>query len=153
MSSVSNHYIDSILRPTCPNFHGVFSSDNIPKKLVNCKQFSIICNLSVVGEKGSHFVTIISLPQHVLYIDSLGQPCTVLPLKNFLRRLDKPTYYNAQQIQDALSSYCGFFCILFVLKFNHFSSPTICFEKKNLPLNDDICIMEIKKILNKIIFY
>lgn len=151
MGGISNLFITSILNPTCPNFQGVYSADTVPKTLTRHDTFSIVCNLSKVEETGSHFITIISVPSYVLYIDSFGVSCSVVELQNFLVSLRKPIFFNSTKIQHASSSFCGFFCILFVLKFNH-PSTIIRFENVNLRKNDNICVKKIQDILNKCIY-
>ena len=158
-NGISNHYINSILKPTCPNFLGVYSSDNIPLQLLQLQHddtFFIVCNLSRVRESGSHFITIMCFPQYVLYIDSFGLPCTVKEIQSFLSKLKKQIFYNVQRVQAASSSFCGFFCILFVLHFNSLLFATtpapIMFDKENLSANDAICIQKICEILNKDVY-
>jgi hypothetical protein len=97
---VSNHFITSILEPTCEDFRGVFSADTIPVlQLLQYDTSSIVCNLSKVGERGSHFVTIICQPNRVLYIDSLGLPSLVPAINSFLLKFKKPIFCNSRQIQ------------------------------------------------------
>lgn len=151
MEGISNHYIDSILRPTCTGFHGVFSADTIPTNLLRYNQFSIVCNLSKAGEPGSHFISIIVFPNRVLYIDSFGLPCVVQDIINFIRQLKRPIFYNYQQVQDVSSPFCGFYCILFVLYFTYVST-TLQFERKHLLQNDTICVNKIREILNKSVY-
>ena len=148
MVGISNLYIESILKPTCSDFLGVFSANTIPSVLLQYNNFSVVCNLSGVGERGSHFISIISLDDRVLYIDSLGLTCTVLEIINFLTKLGKPVFYNSQQVQDFSSNFCGFYCILFILYVNHPCSP-VSFHDNQLLLNDDICVAKICEILNK----
>ena len=144
---ISNHYIESILKPLCADFRGVFSADTIPTQLLQCKTFSIICNLSNVRQLGSHFITIIVQSKRVLYLDSLGLPCVVGEISTFLEKLRKPVFYNSQQIQDYKSKFCGFYCILFVLHFGNPSVPLV-FEKEELLVNDLSCIRKIRELLN-----
>ena len=148
---ITNHYIESILKPVCKNYFGVFSANSIPRELLKLKEFSIVCNLSKVGEKGSHFVTIVVKPNFTLYIDSLGLPPFIPEICNFLKQLSHQFFYNPHQIQHSSSKFCGFFCILFVL---YFSSPptTLVFEEKDLFLNDVLCVNKIKEILNKFVY-
>lgn len=148
---VTNHYIESILKPVCKNFLGVFSANTIPKKLTLLKEFSIVCNLSKVGEKGSHFVTIVVQPNVTLYIDSLGLPPFVPEICSFLQQLRRQLFYNPHQIQDSSSKFCGFFCILFVLYFSSTATPLI-FEEKDLLSNDTLCVKKIKEMLNKSVY-
>lgn len=147
MEGVSNHYIDSVLKPICANYCGVFSANNIPISLRKKKVFSIVCNLSNEGQAGSHFVTILSFPNYVIYIDSLGLPCIIEPISNFLSRLNKPVFYNTTQIQSAKSKFCGFYCILFVLLYDRKPNIKLSFTRKNLMLNDERCVEYITQIL------
>lgn len=161
---MSNHDIEALLRPLCSNFQGVFSADTIPPCLLQPSpppsqqqqrpHFSIVCNLSEVDEPGTHFVTILSFANFVLYLDSLGLPCTTPPIAAFLRQLNKPVFSNRLQIQDATrSNYCGLYCILFILHFSHRCSSDARFfwwkEKHELFRNDAMCLKCIRKILNK----
>jgi hypothetical protein len=149
MQGVSNHFIDSILTPTCAEYKGTFSSNTIPTQLLQCETFSIVCNLSPAGETGSHFVTIIAQRERVLYLDSLALPCLVSEINNFLQRLKKPVYSNSQQVQHVKSQFCGFYCILFVLYFNN-PVTKLLFETRDLHVNDATCVKKIRELLNKV---
>ena len=83
--------------------------------------FIIICNLSPSHHRGSHFVTIIGTPNEILYVDSLALPCTIssevhMTLLKFKRRIKN---LITKCIQEAESSYCGFFCIYFACIFDY----------------------------------
>lgn len=159
---ISNHAIETVLRGTCRDFRGVFSSNTIPSCLLQHRdrwnRFSIVCNLSEVNEPGTHFVSIIAFPSFVLYLDSLGQPCTVTSIVEFLRQLKKPVFYNTRQIQDVSSDFCGLYCILFVLHFNHrddsIDDPSLStafkWKTRHLLLNDLICAKKLRELLNKV---
>lgn len=150
MVGITNLYIESILKPTCADFLGVFSANTIPAALLQHSNFSIVCNLSGVEETGSHFISIINLDDCVLYLDSLGLACTVFEIGNFLRKLKKPVFYNSQQVQDVSSNFCGFYCMLFILYVNHPCTPVSFYDNQNkLLLNDVICVKKICEILNK----
>jgi len=151
-TGISNFYVTSILKPTCETFHGVFSADTIPTQLLQRDIFSIVCNLSKVDEPGSHFVTIISQPHKIFYIDSLGLPCVTPAIDKFLRKLRKPVFFNRRQIQHVSSKFCGFYCILFVLYFDRKETSPLRFESTNLLLNDRVCVKKIQEILNKMIY-
>lgn len=157
---VTNLSIDAVLRGTCPDFQGVFSSDTLPSHLSHPssagRQFSLVCNLSEAAQPGSHWVSIIVFRNFALYLDSLGFPCTNPLIADFLRNLEKPTFYNTRQVQDATSDFCGLYCILFVLHFTlrdlvDADPPRVSFrwEKSQLLRNDLICADRIKEILNK----
>jgi hypothetical protein len=147
MEGISNHYIESILHPTCTKFIGVFSANTLPTKLLEQNTFSIVCNFSKAGETGSHFVSIISLPDRVLYIDSLGLPCPVQEICSFLMQLKKPLFTNSKQVQASASKFCGFYCILFVLFFDKPTSLHLQFDDVNLLNNDNLCIKYIQELL------
>ena len=151
VEGISNRFIESVLKPTCENFRGVFSADTIPTELLNSNNFSIVCNMSGVNERGSHFVTILVKPDQVFYIDSLGLPPIIPEMYNFLQRLRKPMVFNSKQVQDFSSKFCGFFCILFVLNFNFPSTP-LSFQSNDLMLNDVVCVEKIQEILNKFVY-
>lgn len=145
MTGLTNIFIESFLSPIIPLFKGVFSADSINQNLINLSQFSIVCNLSRRGEIGSHFVTIIVFPSHILYLDSLSAPCIIPSIASFLNRLRKPVFFNTRQIQHSNSIYCGFYCIMFVMFFSTQSNFKLMFSK-TLELNDDKCISYIKRM-------
>jgi hypothetical protein len=148
MGGISNHFIEHVLKTYCIDFYGVFSANTIPVKLLKREKFSIVCNFSKATEPGSHFVTIIALPNRVLYLDSLGLPCAVSEISTFLLRLKKPVFHNRQQIQDGASKFCGFYCILFVLYFDGKKpSFNLSFVTGKLLANDNLCITYIKRLL------
>lgn len=149
MEGLSNHYITSILEPACIDFRGVFSANTIPVQLLKCETYALVCNLSNAGERGTHFVAIIVKRNRVLYLDSLGLPCVVPQISGFLKRLNKPVFYNSQQIQHSSSKFCGFYCILFVLYFCKPTTTPLLFETEELLLNDATCVEKICELLNK----
>lgn len=160
-SGMCNRDIARVLRRTCPDFWGVFSADTIPpfppQQSREARRFSLVCNLSKVDEPGSHFVSIVSFPRYVLYLDSLGLPCTSPHIREFLRQLKTPTFYNTLQVQDLSSDFCGLYCILFILHFSlrdssETSSPLTGFqwEQSNLLLNDIMCAENVLALLNKV---
>lgn len=152
MNGITNIFIESVLSTRSKYFKGVFSANSIDPLLKNQNCFSIICNLDNLGNKGTHFISIICFPRFVIYIDPLGFPCTVETINIFLKTLNKPIYFNLTQIQSINSKFCGFFGILFVLHFDLIFDgkkyKNIVFNTTNLIENDNICITEIKRILN-----
>lgn len=151
-NGISNFFIDSILKSVKNNsyYYGVYSANNIPTHLITKKNFSIISNLSNVGENGSHFITIIAYCNYVLYLDSFGLPCINENIATFLNSLKRPIFYNATQIQDFSSLFCGYYCVLFVLFFNcHKKNKHLQmhFNNANLLENDNKCVMYICKFI------
>jgi len=152
MGGITNNYIESFLRPLTKHFIGVFSANNLPNNLLKTKKFSLICNHDKLGEEGSHFITVLHCGFCIIYIDSLGQPCTINDIRNFLLSFHLPVFYNARQLQSINSSFCGFFCILYVLYFdklfdNFVYSSKLVFNVNELSSNDILCIKHIIKLL------
>ena len=129
---ISNLYIEEILKSKkasnlmcveenkknkVTGFCGVYSSNTLPLQLIKEDQFSFICNLSRLDQKGTHFVSVIVFADFYIYIDSLGLPCMNTDVRQYLSLLNRPNFTNLNQLQDFKSSFCGFFCILFILYF------------------------------------
>jgi hypothetical protein len=152
MNGVTNKYIEDFLRPVTKHFIGVFSANNLPKHLSKSETFSLICNHDNLGEAGSHFISIVHVGICILYIDSLGFPCTIDDIRNFLWSFQLPVFYNSRQLQSVDSSFCGFYCILYVLHFDqmfnyHVLPPKLVFNVIELNENDMLCIKQIRKLL------
>ena len=90
MAGLTNYEIEAYLYPRTLDFRGVYSADSIPPALKGGRaNFSIICNLSRIGQAGSHLVSIISRAAYVLYIDSFGLPCSTDTINDFFSRAKK----------------------------------------------------------------
>jgi hypothetical protein len=155
MDGITNNYIEDFLRPLTTNFIGVFSSNNLPQNLPKTKTFSLVCNHDKVGEAGSHFITVIHCNYFILYIDSLGLLCTISDIRNFLFSFELPVFYNSRQLQSIDSSFCGFYCILYVLYFDNFletfvSPSKLFFNSNELSFNDALCINHIVKLVKSL---
>ena len=153
MEGLDNIYINQTLKKLSKDFCGVYSSDNIPTNLLQKDNFIIVCNLSGQFEVGSHFITIVANNDITIYIDSLGFPCLIPEISDFIRKRGNPLYYNDRQIQHANSKYCGFFCIYFTLLFDRalVSQPIFTFSTKKLYENDAKCIMYIKSLIRQLV--
>jgi hypothetical protein len=112
---ITNIYIDKLLTPLCADFEGTFSADTIPQHLSRKDRFSLIANLSEEKEAGTHFITIVGRPNFMLYIDSIGLPCTNIHIRNFLKSCKRKLLYNTVVIQHPNNDFCGYFAILYVL--------------------------------------
>ena len=148
MIGLSNIYIDNLIRSIVKSntYEGIFSSDNIPNILHN-KKFSFICNLSPENTIGSHFIAITKQDNILTIWDSLNLKVKKYPrdLQEYIKK-NICTYGYRKKIQDEQSVFCGFYCILNVLKFH--SSKNINFIKFTSPtVNDEICIKNILLLL------
>ena len=160
MSGVSNIYLLKTLKDDlkCSDtFIGVFSADNWDiEKSLERERFIAICNLSKESEIGSHFVTVVADPKQLLYIDSFALPTTMsVALYNTLKKVKKRKIKRLlkQPIQANSSEYCGFFCMLFTCLFDVERFPNMNdlkpFNKQNLHKNDEICIINLKKLIQQ----
>ena len=142
---ISNIYIDNLMNKISKTFWGTFSIDNIP--LIKDDIFSVIVNLSKQNEKGTHFIAVSSRKNRIIYFDSLGNQNIDITLKKYLKKYKKQIIYSNFQLQNLFSNHCGFFCISFILCMeNDISLENFLkfFNRKNLYLNDYICIEIVK---------
>lgn len=145
---LTNGYIEKTGLKLLKNFIGCYPVDLQPKNLK--KEFSIIFNLSKHNELGTHFVAISNQKNTFVYFDSLGKPCTNNMLKSFIKaNIKRKEYsYNRKKVQSDGSTFCGIFCLGFLLSqenkipMNEFMK---IFCKTNLRLNDEIILDFIKK--------
>lgn len=146
---ISNVYIDSVLCEYADNFMGTFSSNEVEDKMLKVGQ-SLVINLSPVDKPGSHFVAAKAVSSKELcFFDSLQLSQIPFAILNFLRNQRKSVTTLNWRIQHYESSFCGFFCIAFVLslQFVSFSIFVSYFQKNDLLLNDYIVIEMIRMLL------
>ena len=110
---ISNVYIDKLMEKISRSFRWTFSIDNIP--VFEDDVFSVIINLSKQNEIGTHFIAVYVLENKIIYFDSFGNQLNNSSLKRYLKKYKKPIILSKIQIQNLLSSHCGFFCIAFIL--------------------------------------
>lgn len=153
-AGLTNIYIESVLQKcTLQRYEGYYSCDNIPlKRLSKLNFFNIICNLDKSDGPGTHFVSIIANKTRILYIDPLGNDCTNKFVRKFLNIIAKTTNrkisINTFSIQHSHSYFCGFYAILFMLKYDR-SNPVKIKFTINKWTNDEICIKYIKYFIRK----
>ena len=142
---ITNLYLNNTLQDI-PSYAGCFSQDNAPfhNILSECFHFkkfgrgiyarSVIMNLSPAHERGTHFVSILfftcSKPEETKIIVRLYDPLTLAPPQNMLSYFDEHTkkllYRHrhwlqleagvTQPLQHNVSVFCGYYCMLRVLK-------------------------------------
>lgn len=144
---LTNIYLENVMK-NIKGFKGVFSSNNTPDLKNN---MSIIVNFDKENEPGSHFVAIFKKRKYCLYFDSLN--CNFIPVEiaRYLYKYDKIKNYS-ESLQSLTSTYCGFYCMLFILcqilgekKWK----KVLKYFKNDKNNNDDICIDLICKIILK----
>ena len=144
MNGLSNHFITTFLQDVS-SFYGVFSANTIPSYVKKKPKFSIICNLSMVKEPGTHFVAITNNKRHIMIWDSLALNKTNFKkIYEFFKSYNISHYYK-RPIQPIDSHFCGFYAIYHILKTRK-KTPVKPFLKK-LYKNDSICISNIITLL------
>lgn len=149
-------------------YMGTFSADRIPSKtLLRQPRFSIIVNLKrekrrrgrrkrrskeeedIDNALTGHFVVLAAFSEYTFYVDSFGEKCVQEDVANFLRARKRTVYYNEARLQAVESTYCGLFCLLFVLYYHKRPAWSLAFDKKgDLERNERLCLEFLNKLLS-----
>ena len=93
-----------------PGFQGVYSSDRLPNN-----PRLLVCNTDPSWKAGEHWIAIyVDKNGRGEYFDSFGRR----PDKHFERYLNancSSWTFNKKRLQSSISSFCGFYCVLFVV--------------------------------------
>ena len=101
-------------------FEGIFSADNLPKKIK--KNCFIICNTDVSTGPGKHWYCIAKLSSTILQcFDSLGIDNTKknFILSNLRQKGIEQIKFNVTQVQSSESDTCGLFVLYFLIQRYH----------------------------------
>ena len=125
-----------------PRFNGVFSRDNLPKKI---KEWTYIINLDEYADVGTHWIVLLCKRSEIVYFDSFGDKHVPEEIKKFIG--NKNIIANIFRVQANNSVMCGYFGIGFIdfmlagKKLTGFTSLFFPFDFKN---NDDIILSYFK---------
>jgi len=152
-NGISNLYIEQILNSLPIAFDGVFSCDNIPTQITDKSTYIIICNLSKENEKGTHFITLAKVGEKHFYLfDSLALELHLLPYQIRVLIPKHVKIVCKTNIQPIISSFCGFYCVYFVLFLNlkndHYKFRPNMFS--NINTNDRKCITTITNMIKNL---
>ena len=93
-----------------PSFQGVYSLDTLPKS-----PRLLVCNTDPSWKPGEHWIAIyVDKNGRGEYFDSFGRP----PNKHFERYMNSMCSswtFNKKRLQSRISSFCGYYCCLFVV--------------------------------------
>jgi hypothetical protein len=93
-----------------PGFQGVYSSDVLPRT-----PRLLVCNTDPAWKPGEHWIAIyVDRNGCGEYFDSFGRP----PNRHFERYMNLKCSrwtFNRKQLQSRISSFCGYYCCLFVI--------------------------------------
>lgn len=147
----TNLWINYIMKDV-ENFLGVFSVDNIQSPVYFPAY--LVVNFSPSHSPGSHFVSIIFHKKgRCMYFDPLDLKFIPRPIQLYMNENAKNIHKISYPIQNPLSGYCGFYCVMIILL--HVNKIPIvegitAFPRTSLE-NDDKCISMLAKLFK--IFY
>ena len=116
-------------------FYGVYSRDNLPKKI---KDGAYVINLDGYSHIGTHWIALYLKNNDVTYFDSLGVEHLPKEIKAFINNKNIKT--NIFKIQTYDSIMWGYFCIGFInfmFKGNSLTEYTNLFSPNDFKKNDD----------------
>ena len=125
-----------------PRFNGVFSRDNIPKKI---KDGAYVINLDEYEDTGTHWIALFCKKNEIAYFDSFGVEYIPEEIKEFIG--NRNIKANIFRIQANNSVMCGYFCIGFIdfiladKKLNDFTN---LFSPYDFDKNDQIILSYFK---------
>ena len=92
-----------------PRFNGVFSRNNLPKRI---KDGAYIVNPDEYADVGTHEIALFSNRNEIVYFDSFGVEHIPEEIKEFVG--NKNIKANIFRLQANNSKTCGYFCIGFI---------------------------------------
>lgn len=131
-------------------FIGVYSSNNAP--LLKTKMSSVIINFDKKNEPGSHFVAFFMNDKfECFYFDPLNVNLIPIEISEYIKKYDI-IFDASENIQSFFSTYCGFYCMLFLFCINinvEYWNNTAKFFKQRSMENDKKCIKMLCKSIKK----
>ena len=91
-----------------PRFNGVFSRDNLPKKM---KDGAYVINFDEYADTGIHWIALFCKKNEIIYFDSFGVEHIPEEIKKFIG--NKNINANIFRVEANNSIMCGYFCIGF----------------------------------------
>ena len=92
-----------------PKFNGVFSRNNLPKKV---KDGSYVINLDEYADVGTHWIALFCNRNEIVYFNSFGVEHVPEEIKEFVG--NKIIKANILRVQANNSVMCDYFCIGFI---------------------------------------
>ena len=125
-----------------PKFNGVFSRNNLPKKI---KDGAYVINLDEYGDVGTHWVALFCNKIEIVCFDSFGVEHVPKEIKEFVG--NKNIKANIFRVQANNSVMCSYFCIGFIdfmLAGKKMTDFTNIFSPHDFEKNDDIILSYFK---------
>ena len=92
-----------------PRFNGVFSRNNLPKKI---KDGAYVINLDEYADVGTHWIALFCNRNEIVYFNSFRVEHVPEEIKEFIGNKNIKTNICRVQANDSLM--CGYFCIGFI---------------------------------------
>ena len=126
-----------------PRFNGVFSRNNLPKKI---KDGAYIINLDEYADVGRHQIALFCKKCEIIYFDSFHVEHIPKEIKEFIKEFpgNKKIKANVFRIQKNNSIMCGNFCIGFMLAGKKLPDYTNLFSPYDFKENDSIILSYFK---------
>ena len=121
-----------------PRFNGVYSRDNLPRKI---KDEAYVINLDEYSDIGTHWIALYVSTKTVTYFDSFGAEHIPKEIKNIIN--NKNIIANILRLQAYDSVMCGYFYVGFfdfMFKGNSLRDFIKLFSPNNFKNNDDIIL-------------
>ena len=143
----TNLWINHIMRDV-NQFIGVYSRDNI-KQPTSYPSYTIV-NFSSLHAPGTHLVTILFINKSMcIYFDPLNLPFIPSEIQEYMKVNSSYIHIVKYPIQNPLSGFCGFYCLLVILL--HINKVSLYYGLYSFPRqsirNDDKCVRTIIKLL------
>ena len=91
-----------------PRFNGVFSRNNLPKKI---KDGAYVINLDEYADVGTHWIALFCNRNETVYFDSFGVEHVPEEINKFVENKTIATIFRVQAKNSVM---CGYFCIEFI---------------------------------------
>ena len=121
-----------------PKFNGVFSRNNLPKKI---KDGGYLINLLEYADVGTHWIALFCKKSEIVYFDSFSVEHIPEEIKEFIG--NKNIKANIFLVQANNSVMCGYFCIGFIdfmLAGKKLTDFTTLFSPYDFDKNDSIIL-------------
>ena len=125
-----------------PRFNGVYSRDNLPKKI---KVGAYVTNLDKYAVAGTHWIALFCNRNEIIYFDSFGVEHIPEKIKEFIGNKNvKATIFRVKTNNSVI---CGYFCIGFIdfmLAGKKLTDYTSLFSPHDFDKNDQIILSYFK---------
>ena len=125
-----------------PRFNGVFSRNNLPKKI---KDGAYVINLDEYVDVGTHLIALFCNRNETVYFDSFGVDHVPEQIKKFIGNENiKANIFRVQATDSVMWGYFCIGCIVFMLAGKKMTDYTNLFSPHDFQKSDDIILSYFK---------